>query len=168
MPKLDNSIMISRDKIISEVKKIVNPDNVLSHIDEIKPYETDALAAYKQIPLLVVLPETVKEVSNVLKYCNENKIKVVPRGAGTGLSGGSLPLKDCILLAMGKFNKIIELDYENRCVVTQPCVTNLAIRKYVSCSDPSVLVYLDPNLSVENDVCPTRSWQASLERVSKH
>ena len=76
MPKVDNSIMISRDKIISEVKKIVNPDNVLSHIDEIKPYETDALAAYKQIPLLVVLPETVEEVSNVLKYCNENKIKI--------------------------------------------------------------------------------------------
>ena len=131
MPKVDNSILSNRDKIIFEVKKIINPDNVLSHIDEIKPYETDALAAYKQVPLLVVLPETVEEVSNILKYCNENKIKVVPRGAGTGLSGGSLPLKDCILLAMGKFIKIIELDYENRCVVTQPCVTNLAITQAV-------------------------------------
>ena len=131
MPKVDNSILSNRDNIISEVQKIINPDNVLSHIDEIKPYETDALAAYKQVPLLVVLPETVEEVSKILKYCNENKIKVVPRGAGTGLSGGSLPLKDCILLAMGKFNKIIELDYENRCVVTQPCVTNLAITQAV-------------------------------------
>ena len=65
MPKVDNSIMTNRDKIISEVKKIVNPDNVLSHIDEIKPYETDALAAYKQIPLLVVLPETVEEVKHL-------------------------------------------------------------------------------------------------------
>ena len=101
------------------------------HTDEIRPYETDALAAYKQAPLLVVLPETVKEISEILRYCNDNKIKVVPRGAGTGLSGGSLPLEDCILLAMGKFNKILELDYENRCVVTQPCVTNLAITQAV-------------------------------------
>ena len=110
MPKVDNSILSKRDQIVSDVEKIVDPKNVLSHIDEIKPYETDALAAYKQVPLMVVLPETVKEVSKILKYCNENKIKVVPRGAGTGLSGGSLPLQDCILLAMGKFNKVLELD----------------------------------------------------------
>ena len=97
MPKIDSSIISSRDKIISDIEKIINPENILSHIDEIKPYETDALAAYKQTPLLVVLPETVEEVSKVLKYCNVNKIKVVPRGAGTGLSGGSLPLADCIL-----------------------------------------------------------------------
>ena len=127
MPKIENSILSSREKIISDIEKIVNPENVLSHKDEIKPYETDALAAYRQTPLLVVLPETVEEVSKTLKYCNENKIKVVPRGAGTGLSGGSLPLADCVLLSMGKFNKILELDYKNRCVVTQPCVTNLAI-----------------------------------------
>ena len=79
------------------------------------------------MPFVVVMTETVKEVSNILKYCNDNKVKVVPRGAGTGLSGGSLPLEDCVLMAMGKFNKILEIDYENRCVVTQPCVTNLAI-----------------------------------------
>ncbi len=127
MPKVENSILSNREEIISDIEKIVNPENVLSHEDEIKPYETDALAAYRQTPLLVVLPETVKEVSKILLYCNENKIKVVPRGAGTGLSGGSLPLADCVLLAMGKFNKILELDYKNRCVVAQPCVTNLAI-----------------------------------------
>jgi len=127
MPKVENSILSKREEIISDIEKIINPENVLSHVDEIKPYETDALAAYRQTPLLVVLPKTVEEVSKILKYCNENKIKVVPRGAGTGLSGGSLPLADCILLAMGKFNKILELDYKNRCVVAQPCVTNLAI-----------------------------------------
>ena len=131
MPKIENSILSSREKIISNIKKIVNPENVLYHQDEIKPYETDALVAYRQTPLLVVLPETVEEVSKILKYCNENKIKVVPRGAGTGLSGGSLPLADCVLLAMGKFNKILEVDYKNRCVVTQPCVTNLAITNAV-------------------------------------
>jgi len=135
MPKVENSILSSREEIISDIEKIINPDNVLSHEDEIKPYETDALAAYRQTPLLVVLPETVDEVSKILKYCNENKIKVVPRGAGTGLSGGSLPLADCVLLAMGKFNKILELDYKNRCVVAQPCVTNLAITNAVQDKD---------------------------------
>ena len=127
MPKVEKSIISNRNEIVSDLEKIVKSENILSHQDEIKPYETDALAAYTQSPMLVVLPETVNEVSKVLKYCNENKIKIVPRGAGTGLSGGALPLEDCILLSMGKFNKILELDYKNRCVVAQPCVTNLAI-----------------------------------------
>ena len=131
MPKVDKSIILSKDKIVSDIGKIIKQENILSHDDEIKPYETDALSAYKQAPLLVALPETVDEVSEILKYCNKNKIKVVPRGAGTGLSGGSLPLADCVLLAMGKFNKILELDYKNRCVVAQPCVTNLAITNAV-------------------------------------
>ena len=127
MPKVDKSIISKKEVIVSDLGKIIKKENILFHSDEIKPYETDALSAYKQKPLAVVLPETVNEVSLILKYCNENKIKVVPRGAGTGLSGGSLPLADCILLAMGKFNKIIETDFKNRCVVAQPCVTNLAI-----------------------------------------
>ena len=131
MPKVEKSILSSKDKIVSDIGKILKQENILSHKDEVKPYETDALAAYKQTPLIVVLPETVEEVSAVLKYCNNNKIKVVPRGAGTGLSGGSLPLADCVLLSMGKFNKILELDYKNRCVVAQPCVTNLAITQAV-------------------------------------
>jgi len=131
MPKVEKSILSSKDKIVSDIGKILKQENILSHDDEVKPYETDALAAYKQTPLIVVLPETVEEVSAVLKYCNNNKIKVVPRGAGTGLSGGSLPLADCVLLSMGKFNKILELDYKNRCVVAQPCVTNLAITQAV-------------------------------------
>jgi glycolate oxidase len=131
MPKVEKSILSNKDKIIFDIGRILKKENILSHDDEVKPYETDALAAYKQTPLIVVLPETVEEVSAVLKYCNNNKIKVVPRGAGTGLSGGSLPLADCVLLSMGKFNKILELDYKNRCVVAQPCVTNLAITQAV-------------------------------------
>jgi glycolate oxidase len=131
MPKVEQSILSNKDKIVFDIGKILKKENILSHDDEVKPYETDALAAYKQTPLIVALPETVEEVSEVLKYCNNNKIKVVPRGAGTGLSGGSLPLADCVLLSMGKFNKILELDYKNRCVVAQPCVTNLAITQAV-------------------------------------
>ena len=127
MPKVDSSVLSRKAKIAHDLENIIDAKNVLSHSDELRPYETDGLTAYRKMPMMVVLPETVEEVSKVLKYCNENKIKVVPRGAGTGLSGGSLPLEDCVLLAMGKFNKILEIDFTNRCVVTQPCVTNLAI-----------------------------------------
>ena len=127
LPKVDKSTILNRDKIVSKLKRIIKSENVLDHNDEIKPYETDALSAYKQKPLVVVLPETTQEVSEILKYCNKEKIKVIPRGAGTGLSGGALPLKDSILLALGKFNKILEIDFENRCVIAQPGVTNLSI-----------------------------------------
>ena len=127
LPKIDKSTILNRNKIVSNLKKIIKSENVLDHHDEIKPYETDALSAYKQKPLVVVLPENVQEVSKILKYCNEEKIKVIPRGAGTGLSGGALPLQDAILLGLGKFNKILEIDFNNKCVVAQPGVTNLAI-----------------------------------------
>jgi len=127
LPKIDKSTILNKNKIVSNLKKIIKSENVLDHHDEIKPYETDALSAYKQKPLVVVLPENVQEVSKILKYCNEEKIKVIPRGAGTGLSGGALPLQDAILLGLGKFNKILEIDFNNKCVVSQPGVTNLAI-----------------------------------------
>ena len=99
----------------------------MSHDDEIKPYETDALAAYKQKPLAVVLPENTDQVSKILKFCYKENIKVIPRGAGTGLSGGALPLEDGVLVSLTKFNKIFEIDFNNKCVVTQPGVTNLSI-----------------------------------------
>ena len=127
LPKVDQSTILNRDKIVNKLKRIIKSENVLDHNDEIKPYETDALSAYKQKPLAVVLPENTQEVSNILKYCNEEKIKIIPRGAGTGLSGGALPLNDAILLGLGKFNKILEIDFDNKCVVAQPGVTNLSI-----------------------------------------
>ena len=82
-----------------------------------------------------MLPENTLEVSKILKYCNENKIKVIPRGAGTGLSGGALPLQDGILVSLGKFNNILEIDFDNNCVVTQPGVTNLSITHSVQHKD---------------------------------
>ena len=92
-----------------------------------KAYDADGLSAYRQMPLVVVLPETTQQVADVMKWCRDHKIKIVPRGAGTSLSGGALPLADGVLLALGKFNQILDIDYENRCVVTQPGVTNLGI-----------------------------------------
>lgn len=143
LPKIDKATVSRKNLIVSDLKKFTKEENILSENDEIKPYETDALAAYKQTPLAVVLPETTDEVSKILKYCYNENIKVIPRGAGTGLSGGALPLQDAILLGLGKFNKILEIDFENKCVVTQPGVTNLGIthavqhKGYYYAPDPS-------------------------------
>ena len=127
LPKIDQKTIDSKSSIVKNLCKLTNPENVLSHADEIKPYETDALAAYTQTPLAVVLPENTNEVSEILKYCHKENIKVIPRGAGTGLSGGALPLQDAVILGLGKFNKILNIDFPNKCVVTQPGVTNLGI-----------------------------------------
>ena len=71
--------------------------------------------------------QTVDQIAAVMKWCHQQGVKIVPRGAGTSLSGGALPLEDAVLLGLGKFNRILEIDYDNRCVVAQPGVTNLAI-----------------------------------------
>ena len=131
MPKIDRAIIKKKAFVVENLKKIVKKENILDHEDQVRPFETDALSAYKQKPLLVVFPENTKEVSKILSFCNQERIKVVPRGAGTGLSGGALPLADSILLCLGKFNKIINVDYKNRCVVAQPGVTNLSITQTV-------------------------------------
>jgi glycolate oxidase len=127
LPEIDQSTIDKKEYIFKKLKKITSSENILSHESEIKPYETDALAAYKQKPMGVVLPENTEEVSNILKFCYKENIKVIPRGAGTGLSGGALPLQDAILIVLTKFNKILEIDFNNKCVVAQPGVTNLSI-----------------------------------------
>ena len=131
MPRIDRKLLSKKSSVIENLKKIIKVENVLDHEDQIRPFETDALSAYKQKPLAVIFPENTKEISNVLAYCNKERIKVVPRGAGTGLSGGALPLMDSILLCLSKFNKIIDIDYKNKCVVAQPGVTNLSITQAV-------------------------------------
>ena len=106
-------------------------EGVIAAERAMRPYESDGLTAYKQLPMVVVLPETTDQVAQVLRYCHDNGIKVVPRGAGTSLSGGALPLADGVLLGMGKFNRIREIDFDNRVAVVEPGVTNLAISKAV-------------------------------------
>ena len=131
MPRADEAVLARRDEILAALRGLLPHDSVISEEEERRAYETDGLTAYRELPLAVVLPETVEQVSAVLAYCLEAGVKVVPRGAGTGLSGGALPLTDGILLAMGKFNRILEVDLDNRCVVAQPGVTNLAITEAV-------------------------------------
>jgi glycolate oxidase len=127
MPTPDAAIIARRADIAAGLSRIVPGEGVILPEDERRAYESDGLTAYHQMPLLVVLPSTTEEVSGVLRYCHENGVKVVPRGAGTSLSGGALPLADGIILGLGKFNRILEIDFDNRCVVTQPGVTNLGI-----------------------------------------
>ncbi|VAW17670.1 Glycolate dehydrogenase, subunit GlcD [hydrothermal vent metagenome] len=127
MPAPDKKVLSRRDDIIDALEAIVSSEGVISHEIEMRPYESDGLTAYRQLPMVVVLPETTAQVSAILKYCHKHGIKVVPRGAGTSLSGGALPLQDGVLLGMARFNRIIEIDYDNRLVVAQPGVTNLGI-----------------------------------------
>lgn len=127
MPEPDRVVLDRRAEIVAALQGIVPGEGVIDTERERRAYECDALTAYRQTPMVVVLPEDTRQVVAVLRYCKENGIKVVPRGAGTSLSGGALPLEDGVLLGMGKFKRILDIDAPNRCVVAQPGVTNLAI-----------------------------------------
>jgi glycolate oxidase len=131
MPELDRCVLGRRAENVAALRAIVPGEGVIDSATEMRPYESDGLTAYRALPMVVVLPSTVEQVSQVLRYCYEQKIKVVPRGAGTSLSGGALPLEDAVLLGMAKFNRVLEIDYANRVAVVQPGVTNLGVTKAV-------------------------------------
>jgi glycolate oxidase len=127
MPEPDGATLAKRAEIIEKLQQILPGEGVIATEDELRAYECDGLSAYRAIPLAVVLPSTTAEVAAILKLCEQEKVKVVPRGAGTSLSGGALPLTDGIVLGLGKFNRILDIDYRNRTVTAQPGVTNLGI-----------------------------------------
>ena len=131
MPALDQGTLGRRAEIAADLRLLVPGECVIVDADELKAYESDGLTAYRQPPMLAVLPEDTRQVAAVLSYCRENRIKVVPRGAGTSLSGGALPLGDGVLLGLTKFKRILEIDYDNRTATVQPGVTNLAISQAV-------------------------------------
>jgi len=131
MPKPDQDIIARRSEIIRRLQAIVPGDGVITNENELSVFECDGLMAYKQLPMVVVLPESTEQVSNILKACQDMGVKIVPRGAGTGLSGGALPLADGVTLGLSKFNKILDIDLDNRCAVVQPGVTNQAVTNAV-------------------------------------
>ena len=143
MPAPEAAILENRDRLIRRLRAILPDESVIAEEAGMRAYECDALTMYRQLPLVVALPETVSQVQAVMALAAEMNVKVVPRGAGTSLSGGAMPLGDGILLAMGKFNRILEIDYENRCARVQPGVANLAIsdavvaRGFYYAPDPS-------------------------------
>ena len=132
MPKPEAEILANRQVLIKRLQQICPHDGgVIWEERKLKVYECDALTMYRQLPLVVTLPETVDQVSRIMALAQEMNVKIVPRGAGTSLSGGSLPLEDGILLGMSKFNRVLEIDWDNRAAVVQPGVTNLAITQAV-------------------------------------
>jgi len=105
----------------------LDPAFILEKEEERRPYECDGLAAYRHLPLLVVLPADIEQVQAVMRICHQEGVPVVARGAGTGLSGGALPLENGVLLSLARLNRILEVDAENLCARVQPGVRNLAI-----------------------------------------
>src|ERR1700735_2496889 len=132
MPLFDDAVLKRRADIVAALRRIVPGEGVIASEEGMRPYESDGLTAYRQLPMVVALPETTAQVAAVLGYCHGEGIKVVPRGAGTSLSGGALPLGDGVLLGLAKFNRIREIDYDNRVAVVEPGVTNLAVSQAVA------------------------------------
>src|SRR5829696_4024864 len=131
-PKPDEGVLARRDEILTGLAQLVAPEALVVSEDERRAFETDALTAYRKMPLAVVLPSTTEEVSAVLKFCHAHGVKVVPRGAGTSLCGGAIAQEDAIILGVSKMNRILETDFESRTVRVQSGITNLAISQAVA------------------------------------
>jgi glycolate oxidase len=132
MPEPDQKTIAEKPRLAAALTQLLGAEGLITDGVALRAYETDGLTAYRQPPLFVALPRSTAEVATVLRFCAEHGVKVVPRGAGTSLSGGALPLADGALLGLGKLNRILEIDIANRCAVVQPGVTNLAISHAVA------------------------------------
>lgn len=127
MPAVDPAVIDKRDAIVERLREIVGTRWVISDEDELRVYETDALTAYRQVPLAVVLPATTGEVSRVLSVLNEEGVKVIGRGAGTSLAGGALPLADSVVVGVSRMSRVLDIDTANRTIRVEAGITNLAV-----------------------------------------
>ncbi len=118
--------------LFRSLRTLLPAASVLTEPEDLRPFECDGLSVYRRLPLVVVLPETVAQVQAIMRLCSEMNIAVVARGAGTGLSGGALPLTDGVLLSLAKFNKILQVDVANAMATVQTGVRNLAISQAVA------------------------------------
>ncbi|HEY8566834.1 MAG TPA: FAD-linked oxidase C-terminal domain-containing protein [Beijerinckiaceae bacterium] len=131
-PTPDAGILARREEILAGLSRLVASEALVVTEDERRAFETDALTAYRRMPLAVVLPSTTAEVSAVLRYCHDHGVKVVPRGAGTSLAGGAVPQEDAIVLGVAKMNRVIDVSFENRTARVQAGITNLGISQAVA------------------------------------
>jgi glycolate oxidase len=127
LPEPDRGVISRRDPIVKDLERLVGAEIVISDEDGRRAFETDALTAYTRMPLAVVLPRSTEEVAKVLRYCHENGLKVVARGAGTSLCGGALPAEDAIVVGVSKMNRVLEVDLANRIARVEVGITNLGI-----------------------------------------
>ncbi|MBP0495959.1 FAD-linked oxidase C-terminal domain-containing protein [Pararoseomonas indoligenes] len=131
LPLPKPEVLGRRNEILAGLRALVPGDGVIGEPLRLRPYETDGLSAYRQMPLAVVLPSSTEQVAAILRFCRDNGVRVVPRGAGTSLSGGALPLADAVVIGMMRMNRILEVSFEDRLAVVEAGVTNLGITKEV-------------------------------------
>ncbi|AUQ63789.1 FAD-linked oxidase C-terminal domain-containing protein [Phaeobacter inhibens] len=127
MPIPDQIVLSQKTELALRLAAVLPDDALVQDPAETRAYECDALTAYKCPPMLVVLPRTTKEVSDVLRICHAAGVPVVPRGAGTSLAGGALPTADCVILGVARMNAVLETDYDNRIIRVQTGRTNLSV-----------------------------------------
>lgn len=132
MPPVDQAVLDRRGEIVTGLRAIVGNDHVIESEDERRVFETDALTAYRALPLAVVLPATTDEVAQIAKFLGENGVKMIARGAGTSLSGGALPSVDAVVVGLARMNRILDIDYENRTARVEAGVTNINITNAVA------------------------------------
>ncbi|HKD57649.1 MAG TPA: FAD-linked oxidase C-terminal domain-containing protein [Hyphomicrobiaceae bacterium] len=142
-PQPDRAILSRRDAIVADLRRLLGAGSVIADEDGRRAYETDALTAYRALPLAVLLPGSTDEVSRALRYCHQHGIKVVARGAGTSLSGGALPSEDAVVIGVSRMSRVLEVDYVNRVARVEVGITNLGIsdavkdRGFFYAPDPS-------------------------------
>src|SRR5450830_1585097 len=128
-----DQIFVKRQSDVAQALRQVLPAHCVLHDEEdIRPYECDGLAAFRQLPMVVCLPENEVQIIAVMEVCRRLQVPIVPRGAGTGLSGGAMPIADGLVLSTAKLNKILKVDAYSRTAIVQPGVRNLAISDAVS------------------------------------
>jgi glycolate oxidase len=132
MPTPDQAILQHRNELLKELAKLVPGATMIADQVGRRTFETDALTAYRSMPLAVLLPSSTEEVSAILRFCHDNHIKVVPRGAGTSLSGGALPLEDAIVLCLSRMSKVLEIDLASRAARVEAGITNSGITDAVA------------------------------------
>jgi glycolate oxidase len=121
-----------RERLVRELAKLVGPDFVVSDPAALKAYETDGLTVFKATPDVVVLPKSAEEIAEVVRLCTRERIPFVPRGAGTGLSGGALPVEGGVLIGLNRMSRILEVDYANQRAVMEPGLVNIWMTNHVS------------------------------------
>ena len=131
-PKPKPDVLARKDEIVAGLRAILPDSGVIAETLRLKPYETDGLPAYRQLPMAVALPETTEQLAATLRFLHRNGVRVIPRGAGTSLSGGALPMEDSVVVGMMRMNRILDIDYADRCATVQAGVTNIGITQAVS------------------------------------
>ena len=130
-PVPDQAIVARRDDIIAGLARLLPADGLVTSDDERRAFETDALTAYRKMPLAVALPTTTEQVAAIMAYCHTNGVKVVARGAGTSLAGGAIGQEDAIILGLSKMSKVLDVNFADRTMRVQSGITNLAISDHV-------------------------------------